>query len=268
MTSSSSDRLTLRYRLDIISARVDNTGMKKWSDPEVTDLVAAFYAGLTEADADLFDAAVERLAEIGPTLGRPTVAEIDLSRESAALREALPHLKELRVGSSIRVLFTFGPDRVPVLLVAGDKPATGRAGTGRRSRKRPGSTRLSPRHRAREVATGPSKRPRHLCRQEQENTDGEEVQLRPPRGDPGAARRIDTIKRRDDRRRAPGALRPTRRHPGGARRTPRRSQGQVSQIERRDDLYLSTLRDYVEALGGTLEVAAVFDDERTPIAIG
>jgi transcriptional regulator with XRE-family HTH domain len=47
-----------------------------------------------------------------------------------------------------------------------------------------------------------------------------------------------------------------------------RSQGQVSQIERRDDLYLSTLRAYVEALGGTLEVAAVFDDERTPIAIG
>jgi hypothetical protein len=95
--------------------------MKKWSDPEVTDLVAAFYAGLTEADADLFDAAVERLAEIGPTLGRPTVAEIDLSRESAALRDAIPHLKELRIGRSIRVLFTFGPDRVPVLLVAGDK---------------------------------------------------------------------------------------------------------------------------------------------------
>jgi hypothetical protein len=95
--------------------------MKKWSDPEVLDQVAEFYRSLPEDRADAFDAAVERLAEIGPTLGRPTVAEVDLSRESAALREALPHLKELRVGSSIRVLFTFGPDRVPVLLVAGDK---------------------------------------------------------------------------------------------------------------------------------------------------
>ena len=95
--------------------------MKNWSDPEVTDQVKAFYLGLSEGDRDLFVVAVERLAEVGPTLGRPTVAEIDLSRERAALRDALPHLKELRVGSSIRVLFTFGPDRVPVLLVAGDK---------------------------------------------------------------------------------------------------------------------------------------------------
>jgi DNA-binding XRE family transcriptional regulator len=47
-----------------------------------------------------------------------------------------------------------------------------------------------------------------------------------------------------------------------------RSQGSISETEHRDDLYLSTLRDYIEALGGTLEVAAVFDDERTPIAIG
>lgn len=94
--------------------------MEKWSDPVVTNQVRDFYNGLSEADADAFDAAVERLAEVGPTLGRPTVGEVDLSRESAALREALPHLKELRIGS-IRVLFTFGPDRVPVLLFAGDK---------------------------------------------------------------------------------------------------------------------------------------------------
>jgi hypothetical protein len=94
--------------------------MKKWSDPVLTNQVRDFYRGLSEADADAFDAAVERLAEVGPTLGRPTVGEVDLTRERAALREALPHLKELRPGT-IRVLFTFGPDRVPVLLFAGDK---------------------------------------------------------------------------------------------------------------------------------------------------
>jgi hypothetical protein len=38
------------------------------------------------------------------------------------------------------------------------------------------------------------------------------------------------------------------------------TQGQVSRIEARDDHLVSTLRKYVEALGGTLEVVARFDD--------
>lgn len=39
------------------------------------------------------------------------------------------------------------------------------------------------------------------------------------------------------------------------------SQPNVSRIEREDDVYLSTLARYVGALGGHLEVLAVFDDE-------
>jgi hypothetical protein len=35
----------------------------------------------------------------------------------------------------------------------------------------------------------------------------------------------------------------------------------MSDDERREDLYLSALRHYVEALGGRLEVRAVFGDE-------
>lgn len=46
------------------------------------------------------------------------------------------------------------------------------------------------------------------------------------------------------------------------------SQGNVSQLERRRELYLSTLREYVEALGGRLELAAVFPNERVPLEIG
>ena len=38
------------------------------------------------------------------------------------------------------------------------------------------------------------------------------------------------------------------------------SQPNVSRIERQDDLYLSTLQEYVAALGGHLEVNAVFPD--------
>jgi DNA-binding Xre family transcriptional regulator len=46
------------------------------------------------------------------------------------------------------------------------------------------------------------------------------------------------------------------------------SQGNVSRLESRSDVYLSTLRSYVQALGGHLEIAAVFDDERYPVAPG
>jgi len=41
-----------------------------------------------------------------------------------------------------------------------------------------------------------------------------------------------------------------------------RSQGNISELERRSDVYLSSLREYVEALGGELEVTAVFDGKR------
>jgi len=45
-----------------------------------------------------------------------------------------------------------------------------------------------------------------------------------------------------------------------------RSQGNISELERRSDVYLSSLREYVEALGGELEVNAVFDGKRHLIA--
>ncbi len=41
-----------------------------------------------------------------------------------------------------------------------------------------------------------------------------------------------------------------------------RTQGHVSETERRSDHRLSTLRKYVEALGGELEVVANFGDKR------
>jgi len=42
----------------------------------------------------------------------------------------------------------------------------------------------------------------------------------------------------------------------------KRSQSQVSETERRQDVRLSTLRSYVEALGGELELVANFGDKR------
>jgi DNA-binding transcriptional regulator YiaG len=37
-------------------------------------------------------------------------------------------------------------------------------------------------------------------------------------------------------------------------------QGNISKLEQRTDMYLSTLRNYVEAMGGELEIRAVFPD--------
>jgi DNA-binding XRE family transcriptional regulator len=42
-------------------------------------------------------------------------------------------------------------------------------------------------------------------------------------------------------------------------------QGNISKLEKRTDMYLSTLRSYVEAMGGTLEVRAVFPDGEVKI---
>jgi hypothetical protein len=45
------------------------------------------------------------------------------------------------------------------------------------------------------------------------------------------------------------------------------SQANVSRMERTSNPYLETLADYVDALGGRLEVIAVFDDEVVPLSV-
>lgn len=42
-------------------------------------------------------------------------------------------------------------------------------------------------------------------------------------------------------------------------------QGSVSKMERRTDMYISTLRSYIEAMGGALHIRAVFPDGEVPI---
>jgi len=44
------------------------------------------------------------------------------------------------------------------------------------------------------------------------------------------------------------------------------NQAAVSKIERRTDMYISTLRSFIEAMGGELEIVARFPD-RAPIII-
>ena len=45
------------------------------------------------------------------------------------------------------------------------------------------------------------------------------------------------------------------------------SQANVSRIEHEEDLYLSTLRSYVKALGGELQLKAVFENQEILLAV-
>ncbi len=67
--------------------------------------------------ATLVERAIDRLAEVGPALGRPLVDTLE--------DDDLNNLKELRPGSrgrsEIRIVFVFDPEREAILLVAGDK---------------------------------------------------------------------------------------------------------------------------------------------------
>jgi DNA-binding XRE family transcriptional regulator len=45
------------------------------------------------------------------------------------------------------------------------------------------------------------------------------------------------------------------------------NQSAVSKVEKRSDMYLSTLRSYVEAMGGSLEIKAVFPEGAVRIEV-
>jgi hypothetical protein len=81
------------------------------------DLVDDWLATLDEKSYELVVAALEVLAEQGPSLGRPLADSI--------VGSTYRNMKELRTGSSgrseVRILFAFDPARKAILLVAGDK---------------------------------------------------------------------------------------------------------------------------------------------------
>jgi hypothetical protein len=82
---------------------------------EATDQFAAWYDDLHADQRERVNAAVDLLAELGPTLKRPIVGTLKGSKHS--------NLKELRVHEDghLRVLFMFDPRRAAILLVGGDK---------------------------------------------------------------------------------------------------------------------------------------------------
>jgi hypothetical protein len=100
--------------------------MKEPRSTDATEQVEAFMGSLPDFPEQptraIFDA-VDKLEVDRSTLGRPLVGEVSLDPD---YREFIPvfgsKLKELRpLGTDVRILFVFGPDRTLVLLYAGDK---------------------------------------------------------------------------------------------------------------------------------------------------
>jgi hypothetical protein len=81
---------------------------------EYTDQFGDWFAALPEVVQNAIVAAVEIVQEQGPGLGRPLVDTIKESRHA--------NMKELRpLFGNVRILFTFDPRRMAILLIGGDK---------------------------------------------------------------------------------------------------------------------------------------------------
>jgi hypothetical protein len=98
---------------DIMLTRYNAGGMVGWN-VEVTDEFAGWYTVLSDRQQKSAEAAVEKLEEVGPGLGRRLVGEIKATR--------IKNLKELiPPGGNLRILFVFDPPRTAILLLGGDK---------------------------------------------------------------------------------------------------------------------------------------------------
>jgi hypothetical protein len=74
-----------------------------------------WFAGLTDNEQERIAAAVHILRQDGPTLGRPLVDRITMSRHA--------NMKELRV-RHLRILFAFDPRQEAIFLLGGNKEGT------------------------------------------------------------------------------------------------------------------------------------------------
>jgi hypothetical protein len=78
---------------------------------EGTDQFADWFGQLRRSDRARVEAAIERLEEQGPGLGRPWVDSLDRTK----VKELIPR------GGYLRILFRFDPRKTGILLIAGDK---------------------------------------------------------------------------------------------------------------------------------------------------
>jgi DNA-binding transcriptional regulator YiaG len=212
---------------------------------EVTDEFKAWWSGLTEAERISVERAVLLLEERGPHLPFPYSSAVSGSRHSA--------MRELRVqhqGRPYRVLYIFDPRRVALLLLGGDKTATN-AGTRRTCRWPIGfTTTILPRRRKKTMP---------------KTTKFTELRAQMSREARAEARRLAD----EDLKGMPLHELRAARHLTQQQlaKSLDMTQAAVSQLEQRTDVYLSTLENFVEAMGGRLEMYAVFPDGKVKLGL-
>jgi len=208
-------------------------------DVYFTAVAEEWILGLDDDDYTAMLAAIELLEVQGPALGRPAADRIERSRHH--------NMKELRsFGGHLRALFAFDPKRRAIVL-----PRR------RQARRLDRLVRAQHPARRRPLRRAPAQpRPRGLTMARTLN----DIRAKRPLS-PDARKRVDDIKRAMQLEIALAELRELR----GASQaqvaeTLGTSRPNVGRIEKELDVRLSTLERYVEALGGKLEIHAVFDD--------
>ncbi|WP_370652975.1 type II toxin-antitoxin system RelE/ParE family toxin [Frankia sp. CIT1] len=225
----------------------------------LVDEVDEWFMGLVRSDprtAELVTAAIDQLVSDGPALGRPYVDSIQDSK--------IHNMKELRPGSAggteVRILFVFDPQRQAVLLVAGDK-------SGQRRRWYEVNIPLAEQRYQRwlDGDYGVERSWRVMAR------TWEEVRTEAVATGLLGQERIDAIGVRMRAETRAHRLADIRRtyglDQGEVAERIGVSQSRISRIERGDldHTEIATVRSYIEALGGQVEIVAKFGDERITV---
>lgn len=212
--------------------------MAAW-EIEYTDEFGEWWDRLDPDEQESVTGYIDMVEEEGPELKRPYADAIHGSR--------FINMRELRVqhkGRPHRVLYAFGPRRTGVLLIGGDKTGNARW----YEELVPRADAIYAQH-LREIGM---KQEAIMARKFSELRD----KMDPERRERAAAwAKAELAKLPLQQLRSAREMTQTR-----LAELLEMDQGNVSKLEQRTDMYLSTLRSYVEALGGELEIRAVFPE--------
>ena len=217
-------------------------------DVQFYDAFDAEFEDLPEAVQDELLAHARLLEEFGPQLGRPRVDTLNGSGHA--------NMKELRFDADDgvwRVAFAFDPRRKAILLVCGDKSG----GSEKRFYKQL-------------IKKADERFDDHLSKLSKKGGKGERreimaTNLHDKMKSVGSKRRKKIESRVAELVAEEMALRELRKAHHRTQTSMAKqlgiSQDGVSRLEKRSDLLLSTLRGYVEAMGGNLRLVAEFPDQ-------
>jgi hypothetical protein len=206
---------------------------------EYTDEFGAWWDSLTTEEHEDVNAIGILLQHFGPALRFPYSSSVVSSRHA--------HMRALRVqhaGRPYRILYAFDPLRTAILLIGGDKTGNYRW----YDTYVPLADRLYDDHLAQ-------------FRREGNSPTAKNFKALPAKMSPASRARSEAKAERMIQEMALADLRAaralTQEHLSTILGVKRAA---ISKLERRADMYVSTLRHFIEAMGGQLEIRAVFPD--------